>query len=317
LDAIADYISRTVGVPADVLARGLGTLAVIVLWFVIGRLSRRVISRTVDEASSRFHMKRVAGYVLAILSMILMARIWITGVTGIATYLGLLSAGLAIALQDPLSNIAGWLFILIRRPFRIGHRIQVGHDCGDVVDIRPFRFVMLEVGNWVHADQSTGRTLHVPNAAVFKHSIANYDEAFGHIWNEIDVTVTFESDWRAAKKALEAILEEHAEKIDDHIKRRIEAAAETLHLKFPTPTPVVWTTVVDMGVRLTMRYFCEPRRRRVSTGEIWEAVLDAFDQMDNVDFAYPTNRRFDNMSEGKPGARAQPRANVPPSTARD
>ena len=64
---------------------------------------------------------------------------------------------LAIALQDPLTNLAGWLFILIRRPFRVGDRIQVGANTGDVVDIRPFRFLMLEVGNWVHADQGTGR----------------------------------------------------------------------------------------------------------------------------------------------------------------
>lgn len=317
MDAIADYISRAAGIPADVLARALGTFLVLVVWFLLGRLTRRVISSTVEEASSRFHMSRVAGYVVAIIAMIVIARIWIQGVTGLATYLGLLSAGIAIALQDPLSNLAGWLFILLRRPFRIGHRIQVGQDRGDVVDIRPFRFVMLEVGNWVHADQSTGRILHVPNASVFKHTIANYDEAFGHIWNEIEVTVTFESDWRAAKKTLEEILEQNVEKIDDRIKKRIEEAAEVLHIKFPTPTPVVWTSVVDMGVRLTMRYLCEPRRRRISAAQIWEAVLDAFGAMDSVDFAYPTTRRYDNMSEGKAGARAEPRANVPPSTARD
>lgn len=317
MDSFADYISRTVGLPADVLARAFGTILVLVGWFVLSRLSRRVISSTVEESTSRFHMSRVAGYIVAITAMIVTARIWISGVTGIATYLGLLSAGVAIALQDPLSNIAGWLFILIRRPFRIGHRIQVGQDRGDVIDIRPFRFVMLEVGNWVHADQSTGRTLHVPNAAVFKHSIANYDEAFGHIWNEIEVTVTFESDWRAAKAKLEEILDSKVEKIDERIKKSIDASAEILHIKAPTPTPVVWTSVVDMGVRLTMRYLCEPRKRRVSTHHLWEAILMEFGQLDDVDFAYPTTRRYDNMSEGKPGARAEPRPSLKPSSTRD
>ncbi len=65
---------------------------------------------------------------------------------------------------------------------------------------------MLEVGNWVHADQGTGRILHVPNGFVFKNTVANYDEAFGYIWNELEVTVTFESDWRKAKATLEEIL---------------------------------------------------------------------------------------------------------------
>lgn len=312
-----DRLASLLGVSADTLARLAGTVAVLLGWFVVGRLTRRVIVRTVDDSASRFHMSRVAGYVIGIAAMIVTARVWIQGIAGIATYLGLVSAGIAIALQDPITNLAGWLFILIRRPFKIGDRIQVGQERGDVVDIRPFRFLMLEVGNWVHADQSTGRVLHIPNGSIFKHTIANYDEAFGYIWNEIEVTITFESDWRAAKKALEKILEEHTEKLDDHVRKKIDAAAETLHIKFPKLTPVVWTSVVDSGVRLTMRYLCQPRQRRSSAAEVWEAVLDAFHAEANVDLAYPTTRRFDNVTEGKPGARATPPANVPPARTRD
>jgi small-conductance mechanosensitive channel len=248
-------------------------------------------------------MTRVTGYSIGGIGVILVARLWIQGITGIATYFGLLSAGIAIALQDPLTNLAGWLFILIRRPFRVGDRIQVGTNTGDVVDIRPFRFLMLEVGNWVHADQGTGRLLHVPNGHVFKNSVANYDEAFGYIWNELEVTVTFESDWRLAKATLEGILEGQAEKIDAHVRKRVDEAAHVLHIKFPKLTPVVWTSVVESGVRLTMRYLCKPRARRSSSTEIWEKVLEGFAALPEVDFAYPTSRHYDNIREGKPGAR--------------
>lgn len=205
--SIVDRIAATVGIPADTLWRVLGTTAIVVLWFVVSRLTRRVVARTVEDDASRFHMTRVSGYAIGAVGVFLVARLWIQGINGIATYFGLLSAGIAIALQDPLTNLAGWLFILIRRPFRIGDRVQVGANTGDVVDIRPLRFLMLEVGNWVHADQGTGRLLHVPNGLVFKNTVANYDEAFGYIWNEIEVIVTFESNWRNAKRALEQILE--------------------------------------------------------------------------------------------------------------
>lgn len=305
------------GLTSDTLMKVAGTVGILVGWFVLGRVVRSVFNRTVEDAAARFHMSRVSGYVIAILAMIFLGRLWIEGVTGIATYLGLLSAGIAIALQDPLTNIAGWLFILIRRPFRIGDRIQVGNDKGDVVDIRPFRFLMLEVGNWVHADQGTGRVLHVPNGQVFKNTIANYDEAFGYIWNEIEVTVTFESDWRAAKKTLEHILEAQAEKIDAHVRKRIDAASQTLHIKLPKLTPVVWTSVTDNGVRLTMRYLCKPRARRNSSAAIWEEVLDAFEKLETVDYAYPTTRRYDNVSEGKAGARAVPESGIAPAKTRD
>jgi small-conductance mechanosensitive channel len=157
----------------------------------------------------------------------------------------------------------------------------------------------------------------VPNGLVFKHAVANYDEAFGYIWNELNITVTFESDWRAAKKLLQHILESQSEKLDAHVRKRIDDAAHVLHIKFPKVTPVVWTTVVDSGVRLTMRYLCKPRARRSSESHIWEEVLDAMAEMPNVDFAYPTTRRFDNVNEGKAEARAVVPSRAPPSATRD
>lgn len=314
---IVDRIGEALGVQADTVWRIAGTIVVILVWGVLGRVARRVLARTMDDSAARFQMTRVTGYVIGIAAVIVVARLWIQGITGFATYFGLVSAGIAIALQDPLTNLAGWLYILIRRPFRVGDRIQVGSNTGDVVDIRPLRFIMLEIGNWVHADQGTGRILHVPNGLVFKNSVANYDEAFGYIWNELDITVTFESDWRAAKKMLETILKEQSDEIDAHVRKRIDDAAHVLHIKFPKVTPVVWTTVVESGVRLTMRYLCKPRARRSSETHIWEQVLDAMAATPNVDFAYPTTRRFDNMNEGKPAVRAVLGAHAAPSATRD
>jgi small-conductance mechanosensitive channel len=300
---LLERFAGALGIPADMVWRAFGTAIVVVLWLAIGRLTRRLVFRAIDDEASRYQMARIAGYVIALVGLIALAKLWFQGVTGIATYLGLLSAGVAIALQDPLINLAGWLFILIRRPFRVGDRIEVGANAGDVVDIRPFRFVMLEIGNWVNADQGTGRLLHVPNGHVFKHTVANYDEAFGYIWNELDVTVTFESDWRRAKKTLEGILQEEAETIDAHVRKRIDDAAHTLHIKMPKLTPVVWTSVVDSGVLLTMRYLCKPRARRSSSAHIWERILDAFGPMPDVEFAYPTKRHIVDATPPQPPPR--------------
>jgi small-conductance mechanosensitive channel len=308
-----DRVSEALGLSPEAFGRIAGTVAVILVWLLIRHIARRLIARSVEESASRYQMTRVTGYAIGAVAFLAIARLWIQGIAGIATYFGLLSAGVAIALQDPLANLVGWLYIIIRRPFKVGDRVQVGQHVGDVVDLRPFRILMLEVGNWVHADQGTGRILHVPNGLVFKNTVANYDEAFGYIWNELEVTVTFESDWRKAKKALESILEGQAEKIDAHVRERIDEAAHTLHIRFPKLTPVVWTKVVDSGVCLTMRYLCKPRQRRSSETTVWEQVLDAFAEFTDVDFAYPTARRFDNITEGKPEARATPSRPSPSS----
>lgn len=299
MNGVDHAIEGALGLPAPLVWRLIWTVTVLATWVVARRLVRALLGRVVADASSRFQVTKVIGYVLAIVAFASLAKIWIQGVTGLATYFGLLSAGVAIALQDPIINFAGWLFILWRQPFKTGDRIQIGAHAGDVVDIRPFRTVLLEIGNWVHADQSTGRVLHIPNGWVFKNSVANYDEAFGYIWNELEVLVTFESNWRRAKEILEETLRDKVGEPSTEVRRRIDDAAHDMHIQFTKLTPAVWLSVGESGVRLTMRYLCRPRERRATAEEVWTAVLDAFAGAPDVDLAYPTTRFFEHALEGK------------------
>jgi small-conductance mechanosensitive channel len=305
LARLEQWTASALGVPAEVLERVLATALVVLAYLLVRRVTRRIVARTLDETSSRYQVTRFVAYGFGVLALVVLAKIWFAGVTGYATYLGLASAGVAIALQDPLTNLAGWFFILVRRPFAVGDRIQIGAHSGDVVDIRIFRFLMLEIGNWVHADQSTGRLLQVPNGWVFKNAIASYDQAFGYIWNELEVVLTFESNWRRAKEVLLSTLEAHAEKIGPEVAARLADAADHFHIKVSKVTPVVWTSTTDSGIKLTLRYLCKPRERRSSASEIWESILDAVEGMGDVDLAYPTTRWYDDGREGK-RAKASP-----------
>jgi len=298
------WLEHALGIPAAVTEHVIGTTLVIAGYVVFQRVTKRIILRTVDDLTARFSLLKALTYAYGGVAFLLIVRVWFQSLTGLGTYLGLLSAGLAIALQDPLANLAGWVFIVARTPFRVGDRIEIGPHTGDVVDIRPFRFVLLEVGKWVHAEQSTGRAIHTPNGWVFKQSVANYDEAFGFIWNEVEVTVTFESDWRTAKKTLERILAEHVPELTGTDLGRIAKRGEEYHIRIGKVTPIVWVSAVDSGVKLTLRYMCRARDRRRSTSELWETILHEFAQLPLVDLAYPTTRRFDHTREGKTLLRA-------------
>jgi small-conductance mechanosensitive channel len=303
LERLTTWLETSLGISSEAQLRLLASLLIIFGYVFATRVGRRIVARTVEDVSSRYQIGKATGYIAGFIALAALARTWVQGVTGFATYLGLLSAGVAVALQDPIINLAGWLFIVARRPFSVGDRIQIGPHAGDVVDIRVFQFTLLEIGNWVDGDQSTGRVIHIPNGWTFKNSVANYDRGFRYIWNEIEVVVTFESNWRRAKDVLTRTVTDHAEHLTADATAQIKEAAEHYHIKFSKLTPVVWTTVVDNGVRLTMRYLCKPRDRRRSEGEIWEAVLDELGQMHDVDLAYPTTRYFLNPREGKRGTR--------------
>ncbi len=302
---------RLLGVSPFVIERLIWTIFAWLLFFVLRFIVSFVIDRRVEDIARKYILRKSTSYILGFAVIIITLIIWFGNVTGWAAYLGILSAGLAIALQDPVTNIAGWIFITVRKPFVVGDRIQIGDHRGDVIDMRLFQFSLIEIGNWVHADQSTGRIIHIPNGWVFKHSTANYTRGFNFIWNELAITVTFESNWEKAKNILSELATKHSILKSQEAQDQVRKAARKYLIHFEYLTPIVWTSVADNGVTLTIRYICDPRKRRSSEGAIWEEVLEAFGAADDIDFAYPTTRFYNNISEGKPEARAE--AERPPN----
>ena len=278
------------------------TILAIVIFWLIKKLVMAVMLRDRD-VQVQYRIRKTVAYIIYPLAFLVIGRIWFAGFQAVSTYLGLLSAGLAIALQIPLVNLAGWAFILWRQPFKVGDRIQLGADRGDVIDQRIFMFSLMEIGNWVDSDQSTGRVIHIPNGKIFNEVLANYSQGFQYIWNEVPVLVTFESDWRKAKLLLSEIAQRHGTSLSGSAASKLREAAKKFMIFYSKLTPVVYTTVKDCGVMLTIRYLCEPRRRRGSEQEIWEDILDAFAAHGDIDFAYPTQRFYSNETEGKPGTR--------------
>ncbi len=279
------------------------SIAIIVLNWFLKKIFVKIVNHRISDVQVRYGWRKALSYTAIALDVLIIGVIWMNGMKSFATYFGLLSAGVSIALKDPILNLAAWVFIMTQRPFKIGDRIEVQGHIGDVIDIGIFQFLMIEVGNWVDADQSTGRIIHVPNELTLTTSVINYTKGFPYIWNEIGVLVTFESDWRKAKEILEDIVNKHAESQSEIAKKAIENASRKYAILYKNTTPRVYTSVEDSGVMLTIRYLCRVRRRRGTAEKIWEDILTEFAKYDNIDLAYPTERFYNNAVEGKKGTR--------------
>ncbi len=301
LDGFLGALHDTTGFSKAVLINLMISAIIVAIVWTVRWLVLRVAYRRVNDVRARYQWRKTSTYVAAFITVFAFFRIWVGSIGSLATFFGLLSAGMAIALKDPLANFAGWLFIVWRRPFVAGDRITVRTHTGDVIDQRVFMFTLLEVGTESGAGQSTGRIVHVPNGWMFTDSVINFTRGFPYVWNEIPVLVTFESNWRAAKRILFDVAIEHGNNLTEEAERKLRREAQEYLIFYSKLTPTVYTTVRDSGVELTMRYLIEPRRRRGSEEHIWEAILDAFAAHGDIDFAYPTQRFFHNAVEGKPG----------------
>ena len=270
----------------------IATFIAILVFIFIRRFVLKIVFKKTDDALIRYRWQKTSSYIIYVFALIVIGRIWFKGIQSIATYLGLLSAGVAIALKDPLTNITGWFFILSRTPFAVGDRIQVGLHSGDVIDINFFKFTLMEIGHWGEGEQSSGRIIHIPNGKVFTETLANYGKGFKYIWNEVPVLVTFESDWKKAKKILNQISIKHAEHVSKAAARKFKETSKLFMMYKPDFNPQVYTKVEDSGILLTIRYLCNPRKRRITSQMIWEDILDEFANYENIDFAYPTTRFY-------------------------
>jgi small-conductance mechanosensitive channel len=297
MDEITAWVQKAIGITPENQTKILYSLLILLAFGIIRFAVLKIVWRLTEDPRSRYTWKRSLSFIVGFLTLVLIGAVWINAFSQFGAFLGLLTAGLAIALKDPLTNIAGWIFILTRKPFVLGDRVQIGEHKGDVIDIRLFQFSLLEVGNWVDAEQSTGRIIHLPNGSVFTNAQANYTSGFKFIWNEVSVLVTFESHWKHAKEILVRIITEHGESLSKDAEKKIKEASKKYMIHYTYLTPTVYTSVEASGILLTMRFICDPRKRRSTEHEIWEDILNEFARHKEIEFAYPTQRFFTRRDE--------------------
>jgi small-conductance mechanosensitive channel len=292
METIREFLNTELGINYATQHKIFISIVILILLTIIRLLLLRIVWKNTKNVKTRYNWKRSLSFTFSLFATFLIGAVWLPAFEQFGAFLGLFTAGLAIALKDPLTNLAGWFFIVFRKPFVVGDRIQIGNHSGDVIDIRLFQFSILEIGNWVEADQSTGRIIHLPNGKVFLEAQANSSTGFDYIWNEIQVLVTFESNWIKAKSILQDIANNRAVSLSSTAEKEIFEASKNFMIYYKHTTPIVYTKVKASGVQLTIRYLCNPRKRRGSENEIWEDILQQFKLHPDIQFAYPTTRFY-------------------------
>ncbi len=266
------------------------SLGAIIIVYTVALILAAIVNNRVKDIRNRHNIRKGIIYFATLLMLIAIIFIWFRNLKAIGVILSVIGAGLVLALQEVVLCIAGWALIFIRRPFETGDRIEIGSIKGDVIDIRLFETSLLEIGNWVVDDQSTGRIVHVPNSAVFKGPVFNYNRGFEFIWNEVKIVVTFESNWNKAKDIMFELGEIESKELIGQVGSRIKQMARRYMIYYEKFTPIVYTKIEDNGIQLSLRYLVDAKQRRVSTDRVSNKILEEFGKHKDVSFAYPTYR---------------------------
>lgn len=263
------------------------TLLTLLVAFLLTRLGQRLVPRYIEDPARSYRTYKFIGRVAALITFVLIVALWSPGLKDLLTVLTVIGAGLAIAMREVLLSLVGWMNIALRTPYRQGERVELNGIRGDVIDIRLLHSTLMEIGGWVDADQSTGRLVHVPNSWVFLHPVYNYTHGFRFIWNEISITVTFRSDWQAAREIMLSLATVSAEIVEQQAKEEIRRMAREYLIHYSILTPFVYVRLANNGIRLTLRYLCEARKRRGTEHALTVSILSEIKQHGGIELAYP------------------------------
>jgi small-conductance mechanosensitive channel len=183
------------------------------LFVVVGAIAKSIrvyLISQVDNKPARYNLTRVLNLVtflaVIVIGLSVLSATWYTALVS----LGLLSLILGFALQTPITSLIGWVYLLIRQPYRVGDRIQIEDAKGDVIDVSYLDTTLWEFGGpYLSTQHPSGRIVKFPNSLVLSKIVYNYSwPLFPYVWNEIKFQVAYESDLEFIAQTMQQVVEE-------------------------------------------------------------------------------------------------------------
>ena len=245
---------------------------------LLAALLVRWAGRFVKDNQARYRIRKVSGLISYLVIILFLAVVFRERLGGVAIALGVAGVGIAFALQEVVTSIAGWAAINFANFYKTGDRIQLGGIKGDVIDIGILRTTLMELGEWVKSDLYTGRIVRIANSFVFKEPVFNYSGDFPFLWDEITVPVTYASDHRLAREILEKIIHTVIEEYSAYAKRAWKDIVKKYMVEEAMIDPVVTLVCTDNWIEFTMRYITDFKLRRATKNRLFSLILDEFEK---------------------------------------
>jgi small-conductance mechanosensitive channel len=251
--------------------------AVLALVFGIGELWRRTIFRYVHDPRRRYAFLLLRKIVLWFLIIIIIAFAFATELGSVATFAGLLTAGVAVALQNVILSIAGYFFLIGRFGIRVGDRVQIADVTGEVVDIGLVRLHLMEFG----IGGPSGRVVAFSNSIVFQPTAGLFKQIPGtnFVWHEISLMLAPDSDYGSVEErllgAVKAVFADYREEMD---RQRQEMERTFSSVPMNGLQPKSWLRLTQAGLEAVIRFPVDLKHATEIDDRVTRELLKAIDR---------------------------------------
>jgi small-conductance mechanosensitive channel len=275
-----------VGVNAENGRKLLLTFAVVALLWLFGRLLGAAAARLLPHGRGFFWARQGSRLAVAVLAALAVVSIWFDDPTRLATGLGLVTAGLAFALQKLIIAVAGYFVILRGETFNVGDRITMGGVRGDVIGLSFTQTTIMEMGQppavqqadpamWVRSRQYTGRVVTVSNARIFDEPVYNYTREFPYIWEEMSVPISYQADLAGAERILLDAARRHTVRTSELGEAALREMERRYFVKASEMQPAVFYRLTDNWLELTVRFIAPTHAIRELKDAMTREILAA------------------------------------------
>ena len=266
----------------------IGTVIAVAVALVLHFSAAGYVRHATGDRREQYRRRKFFTTIIAFAAGIVIVILWAHTLKQKGTMIGLIGAGLAIALKEPLLSIAGRLAIFTGHMYNAGDRIELQQMAGDVIDIGFFYTRLLEIGSWITADQYSGRILLIPNSMIFGTPILNYTQHLSLIWDEVVLPITFQSNMESATRILTDIGTQYTREFLQNAEHDLEQMRHQFLVPQLELKPAVYVKVTSNWLELTMRYVVDPKKRRPASSFIYSEVFKRVAKAEDIQIASET-----------------------------
>ncbi|MBU7011265.1 MAG: mechanosensitive ion channel family protein [Theionarchaea archaeon] len=275
--------------PLTYLEKGFYTFLVLaILYLVFKSILEEMIAQQIDDLKMRYSFRKTMSILYVAFISLAVIRIWVEDTQTLLVTYGLVAAGVAVALQDFFKNFAGGIVIFLTGLYTIGDRIEIDSQYGDVIDIGILYTTFLELKRWVAGDQATGGLTIVPNGYVLSKTVNNYTKDNNFIWDELEIPITYESDWKEAYQKMLSIVYKETAEMTGQAEKELSALRLKYYLSERDVAPAIYIQLTDNWISFHIRYITDVRQRRAVASKLSRLILEEIQQSANIKIASTT-----------------------------
>lgn len=258
-------------------------ITAITLVLTIGAVVRGVALQPLKDPAVRYNLKRVTNLFVGLAILIIAISLLFANLYASLVSFGVISVMIGFALQSPVTSFIGWIYILIKVPYRVGDRIKIGEAKGDVIDVSYLDTTLWEFGGQhLSTDHPSGRIIKFPNSTVLHSPVYNYSwSLFPYIWNDIKFQIAYQADLQYVSRVMRETAEEE---VGEAMMERVRIYRELLEqtpvdqLEVQERPVVVFRAGDNTWIEAIVRYLVEPRRAGPVKTRIVKKMLERLNE---------------------------------------